>query len=69
MVAERIIETLNQDPKTRRLLKKFNAVAKRMGLTDKEYGQAREIVLFLAIVQSKEVMTIMEEEVNQKMTK
>jgi pantoate kinase len=63
MVAQRIINTLNQDRKARRLLKKFNAVAKRTGLTDKEYSQAREIILFMAMAQSKEVMSIIAAEV------
>lgn len=60
---EKFIEVLNGNPQTKKMLDKFNEVAKEKNLTGKAYEDARKTVVMLAMAMNKNLVHQLADEI------
>lgn len=61
-MGDQIIEVLNQDEKSRKMLKRFEELAEQENLTGEKYNEARKTILMVIIASNKKAMSLMAEE-------
>lgn len=63
MSVEKFLEVLNNNPKSKAMLDRFNKVAAETNLIGAEYDKARETVVMMAIACDKELINQLAEEI------
>lgn len=64
---EKFIEVLNNDPKSKALLAKFNEKAKAEGLSGKVYEESRKTIVMMCMAMNRELIHQMADEVYEEL--